>query len=99
MSARNFVLTLSCQDRPRIVATVTTALAELGGNIAESAQFWDKSTNNFFMRIAFQIAPEVGSAMIRTALAPAIATFGMNLSLLDGDRVPRIIILVSKFDH
>ncbi|MEX2479629.1 MAG: ACT domain-containing protein, partial [Gammaproteobacteria bacterium] len=40
----SFILTLSCADRPGIVAAVTTELAALGANIAESAQFWDRET-------------------------------------------------------
>ena len=42
MSERQFVLTLSCEDRPGIVAAVTTEFADLGANIAESGQFWDQ---------------------------------------------------------
>ncbi len=38
----DFVLTLSCADRPGIVAAVTTELAALNANIAEINQFWDK---------------------------------------------------------
>ena len=52
-----FVLTLSCTDRPGIVSAVTTELAGSGCNIAESAQFWDRATGRFFMRIAVQ-APD-----------------------------------------
>src|SRR3546814_11407181 len=42
MSSASFVLTLSCADRPGIVAAITTELAALGANIAESNQFWDQ---------------------------------------------------------
>ena len=47
----NLVLNLSCNDRPGIVASVTTELAALGANIADSHQFWDRETGRFFMRI------------------------------------------------
>ncbi|MBZ9656455.1 ACT domain-containing protein, partial [Phyllobacterium lublinensis] len=53
MPDKNYVLTLSCEDRPGIVASVTTELAGMDANIAESNQFWDRQTNRFFMRIAF----------------------------------------------
>ncbi|NED50356.1 ACT domain-containing protein, partial [Micromonospora aurantiaca] len=36
-----FVLTLSCPDRPGIVAAVSGLLAERGCNIVESQQFGD----------------------------------------------------------
>ena len=98
-AVRTHVLTLSCQDRPRIVASVTATLADTGANIAESAQFWDRSTNRFFMRIAFQAPAEVTSDAIRTAMAPVVEKFGMETVLVDGDRVPKIIIMVSRLDH
>jgi formyltetrahydrofolate deformylase len=99
MSGPTWILTLSCQDRPRIVATVTSAIAVIGANIAESAQFWDRSSNRFFMRISF-IAPEaVDRHALETVLAPMVAEFGMTLALNRADEVPRIIIMVSKFDH
>ena len=96
---RTHILTLSCTDRPGIVARVTTSIAAVGGNIAESAQYWDRSTNGFFMRILFTTPQEVGHGVIQGALKSAIAQFGMTFSLTDGDRVPRILVLVSRFDH
>jgi len=97
--SQEYILTLSCQDRPRIVASVTAILADLGANIAESAQYWDRSTNNFFMRIAFETPGQVNAAQIHEALAPAKATFGLELSLTNARILPKIIIMVSKFDH
>ncbi len=96
---RTHILNLSCTDRPGIVARVTTSIAAVGGNIAESAQYWDRSTDRFFMRIAFTTPREVGHGVIQGALKSAIDAFGMNFSLTDGDRIPRILVLVSRFDH
>ena len=99
MPAANFVLTLSCADRPGIVAAITTELAALSANIAESNQFWDRETGRFFMRLAFT-APEGVSreALERTLKAP-IERFSMKTSLVDQSQRKRIVILVSKFDH
>src|SRR5438132_1388894 len=44
MPPHPYVLTLSCEDKPGIVAAITTELASLGANIAESNQFWDRQT-------------------------------------------------------
>jgi formyltetrahydrofolate deformylase len=95
----NFVLTLSCADRPGIVAAVTTELAALNANIAESNQFWDKETGTFFMRLAFAAPDGVGRDAIERALRPAIERFGMRTALLDEGRPKRIVVMVSKFDH
>jgi formyltetrahydrofolate deformylase len=95
----NFVLTLSCADRPGIVAAVTTELAALNANIAESNQFWDRETGTFFMRLAFTAPDGVDRDAIERALRPVIERFGMRTALLDEGRKKRIVVMVSKFDH
>jgi formyltetrahydrofolate deformylase len=95
----NFVLTLSCADRPGIVAAITTELAALGANIAESNQFWDRETDRFFMRLAFTAPDGVGRDAIERALKSPIERFSMKTSLSDEARRKRIVILVSRFDH
>jgi len=99
MSSNTYILTLSCDDRPGIVAAVTTELASIGANIAESNQYWDRSSNRFFMRIAFAAPPGREKDELEKVLAPVIDRFEMKASLLDGSRKPKIIIMVSKFDH
>lgn len=99
MTDNTFILTLACEDRPGIVAAVTSELAGLGGNIAESSQFWDRHTNRFFMRIAFTISGGPGKDDVERALKPSIERFGMKAGLTDAGRKPRIIVMVSKFDH
>lgn len=97
--ANRFVLTLSCEDKPGIVAAVTTELADLGANIAESDQFWDQVSNRFFMRIAI-LAPEgIGKDKVQKAIEPVISRFDMKTSIADWSARPKIIIMVSKFDH
>jgi formyltetrahydrofolate deformylase len=99
MPELNHVLTLSCDDRPGIVAAVTTELAGIGANIAESSQFWDRQTNRFFMRIAFTVPETVTREGIERTLRPPVERFGMKTSLADVARKPRIIVMVSRFDH
>ncbi|GLQ56302.1 formyltetrahydrofolate deformylase [Devosia nitrariae] len=94
-----YVLTLSCADRPGIVAAITTELAALGGNIAESNQFWDRQTGMFFMRIAFTMPAGIGRENIERALKPAVERFGMKTAIADQATKPKMIIMVSKFDH
>ena len=99
MSSANFVLTLSCADRPGIVAAVTTELAALGANIAESNQFWDRETDRFFMRLAFTAPQGTDRSAIERALKAPIERFSIKTALSDEGRRKRIIIMVSKFDH
>jgi formyltetrahydrofolate deformylase len=99
MPQRSLVLTLSCADRPGIVAAVASELFALGANIAESSQFWDQETGRFFMRIAFTAPEAADRAAINYALQPTVERFGMTTDLIDRARQPRLLILVSKFDH
>ncbi|MBT9290540.1 formyltetrahydrofolate deformylase [Prosthecodimorpha staleyi] len=94
-----FVLSLSCDDRPGIVAAVTTELAGLGANIVESSQFLDSPSNRFFMRIAFDTRGETSKDSLERALKPAIDRFSIKSSIMDRARRPRLIVMVSKFDH
>ena len=95
----SYVLTLSCSDRPGIVAAVTSELAALGANIAESNQFWDRATDRFFMRIAFHAPDSIGKDHIERALKPAVERFDMKTALVAQARTPRIVMMVSRFDH
>lgn len=99
LSSGNFVLTLSCADRPGIVAAITTELAALKANIAESNQFWDRETDRFFMRLAFTAPEGLGRDAIENALKAPIERFDMKTMLSDESRRKRVVILVSKFDH
>jgi formyltetrahydrofolate deformylase len=98
-TTREWVLTISCADRPGIVAAVTGRLADIGANISESAQYWDRGANRFFLRIAFLLPAAVEGATVESALAPVMARFDMAHRLADLGRRPKILIMVSKFDH
>jgi formyltetrahydrofolate deformylase len=94
------ILTLSCPDRPGIVAAVATLLAGQGCNILESAQFDDIDTGRFFMRVV--CAPVVDGVThegLKAAFMPVAAQFGMDWNLHDAARRLRVLIMVSKQDH
>ncbi len=99
LSAPQHVLTLSCEDRPGIVASVTGELARVGANIAESNQFWDRQTNRFFMRIAFVGPKDASTETLEQLLKAPVEAFDMKVSIVDAGRRPKIIVMVSKFDH
>lgn len=99
MSAKSFALTLSCDDAPGIVAAVTQELAALSANIAESNQFWDRGTDRFFMRIGFTTPDSITREKLHLVLEPVVTRFAMQLDIANESRPPKIIIMVSKFDH
>ena len=94
----DYLLTLSCPDRPGIVAAVTGALAAASGDILEAQQFGDRETGRFFLRIAFQ-APDRDHAGWAQTLATVTRRFELQWNLRPRHASRRVLLLVSKFDH
>ncbi|WP_030529584.1 formyltetrahydrofolate deformylase [Phycicoccus jejuensis] len=95
-----YVLLLSCPDRPGIVAAVTTLLFEHDGNIEESQQFDDVRTDQFFLRIRWSVAGEDrGVERWQELLAPVAERFAMQWSLRDAHTPTRALLMVSRFGH
>jgi formyltetrahydrofolate deformylase len=98
--ADTHVLTLSCRNRPGIVAAVSTSIFEAGGNILDAQQFDDTQTGMFFMRVAFNgFADPLQTENLHAGLAPIAERFDMTLSLHRTTDRRRVLLLVSKFDH
>lgn len=94
------ILTLRCPDRPGIVHAVSAALLDVGGNIVENAQFSDPDTDIFCMRTV------VDSAEPSDTVAEAVhrhlgdlGSDGVTLRVRPHDQRPRVLIMVSRFDH
>ncbi|CAI9402266.1 formyltetrahydrofolate deformylase [Nocardioides sp. T2.26MG-1] len=94
-----FVLILSCPDRPGIVHAVTGFLVERGANITESQQFGDPLSGRFFMRIAVDVPGTVDEATLRAEFAPVAETFEMRFEVRDAAAPYRTVIMVSKDLH
>lgn len=97
MSA-SLILTLSCEDKPGIVARVTGNLFEAGGNISEAQQFDDSLSGNFFMRVVFDPGERTVEDF-RAAFAPVAQQYAMQWNLRDTTVKRKVILMVSKFDH
>jgi formyltetrahydrofolate deformylase len=92
-----FILTLSCPDRIGIVAAVAGFLAERGGNILASAQFDDRLSDRFFMRVQFAIDRD--QAAIEREFKAVADPFAMDWLLTSAAARPRLMILVSRYGH
>ncbi len=92
------VLTLTCPDRPGIVHAVCAALLEVGGNIVENAQFGDVDTSTFCMRTVFDADTE-DPTVITAAIRRHLADPGASLRVRSTGHRPRILVMVSKYDH
>jgi formyltetrahydrofolate deformylase len=98
-SGADYVLILSCPDRPGIVHAVSGFLVERGANIVESQQFGDRLTDRFFMRLGFAADRHGGAEGLRTEFAAVAQRFGMDFELWEAAAPYRTIIMVSKHLH
>jgi formyltetrahydrofolate deformylase len=95
-----FTLTLSCPDRPGLVAEVASFLAGNGGNILDSQQYNDVTSGLFFMRVWLEIAG--GSERLeqmRADFSKLAEERSMTWQLRDTAQRRKTLLLVSKFDH
>jgi formyltetrahydrofolate deformylase len=100
MSKARFVLTLSCINRPGIVAAVSTYLFESGCDIREAQQFDDPETGKFFARIEFDVVEgRTELAALKAGLGAVAEPFKITWKLNDQSTPQRVMLLVSKFDH
>ncbi len=94
------VLTLSCPNRPGIVAAVSTHLFQGGCNILEAHQFDDSETGRFFMRVVFDFAAGPGElAPVRRGFTAIAGGFSMEWSMRGSEDRQKVLLLVSRFDH
>jgi formyltetrahydrofolate deformylase len=94
-----YIITISCIDHPGIVASVSTFLANHGGNIKEAQQFDDPQTGRFFMRIEFTFTGVDMISAVRDGFVPIAAAHGLDYTIRATAVPKRVLILVSKFDH
>lgn len=93
------MLTLSCPDRPGIVYTVAKFLADRDHNIVESAQYGDRTSDTFFMRVQFEPRGAADLAGLRTEFAAVGERWAMTWRLTAASEKQRVLIMVSKFGH
>ena len=93
-----FILTLKCADVRGIVASFATGLLELDANIIANKQFTDHATNTFVMRTVFEDDLEDPRQII-DHLQSRVQEFNGELRVRRVDDRPRVMILVSKYDH
>lgn len=95
----DIILSLSCPDRPGIVATVGTRLFDAGCNVLEAHQYNDPETQLFFMRVRFTIFSDKTLETLSQEFQTTAEQFGMSWNMRGNDELKRVVLLVSKFDH
>lgn len=97
---QEFLLTLSCPDKPGIVHAVSSYLFMTGCNIEDSQQFGDRDTGLFFMRVHFSaVEPALSLEKLRASFAAVGDSFQLDWELHPAGEKMRVLLMVSKFGH
>lgn len=96
-----YVLTASCASRMGTTAAVTSFLAKRRFYLMEMQEFDDTTSERFFLRAKFcsVFGEAVDLERLRTEFVSVAAAEQMSWQLYDTLVLPRVLILVSKFDH
>ena len=95
----DLVLLISCVDRKGIVAAVGSSVAAQDGNILESAQYFDRASGRFFMRVHFAAPEGYGPERFADGFAPVATAYHMDWSVHDRSVKQRVLLMVSKTGH
>jgi formyltetrahydrofolate deformylase len=99
-SAHGATLLVSCPDRKGLVAGLAQLLYGHGVNIVDADQHTDAVAGQFFQRIRVDLRElHTDRIAFERGVAEVAERFAMHFRLAYADRVPRVAILVSKYDH
>jgi len=94
------VLLISCPDRKGIVATISDFVFNHNGNILHADEHADEGSNLFLMRVEFDPTEfDIDLADFSRHFAPIADRFEMQWRLARSNYRPKMIVLVSKYDH
>ncbi len=97
---REYVLTLSCPDKPGIVYAVSSFLVQHSANILASQQYGESPDGRFFMRVHFCLPPPSRPlADLERGFSWVAEAFHMAWQLHDQAARVRTLIMVSRLGH
>ena len=97
---QEFILTLSCPDKPGIVYAVSSFLVQHSGNIVDSQQYGQPDDGRFFMRVHFSVPPPGRpTAELERDFSWVAESFHMSWRLHEASERTRTLLMVSKLGH
>ncbi len=94
------VILISCPDRKGVVATISDFVFRHNGNILHADEHADEESSLFLMRVEFDPAAfDIDLADFSLHFTPIAEKFEMQWRLARSNYRPKMIILVSKYDH
>ena len=99
-AGQEFILTLSCPDKPGIVYAVSSFLVQHSGNIIDSQQYGEPDGGLFFMRVHFSVpAPGRPAGELERDFSWVAGAFHMSWRLHGKDERIRTLLMVSQLGH
>ena len=97
----HYILTATCASRLGTVARVSSFLALRQCYITDMHQFDDVITGRFFTRVSFYGDPGSTPSLpeLREQFHKVAELEDMEWAIHDADRRPKVLLMVSKFDH
>jgi formyltetrahydrofolate deformylase len=96
---QEYVLTLSCPEKPGIVYAVSSFLVQHSGNILASQQYGEAPDGRFFMRVHFGVPPGAQLSDLKSDFAKVAEECHMSWQLHDNAARARTLIMVSRLGH
>jgi len=95
-----FILTLSCPDKPGIVYAVSSFLVQHSANIITSQQFGEPDGGLFFMRVHFSVPPPGRqTAELERDFTWVAESYHMTWKLNDKTARIKTLLMVSQLGH
>lgn len=97
----HYILNATCDSRLGTVAAVSGFLASRKCYITDMHQFDDVLSGRFFVRVTFYGDPARTPPLerLRDEFSEIANQEEMEWAIYDGEKKPRVLIMVSKFDH
>ena len=97
----HYILNATCDSRMGTVAAVSGFLASRKCYITDMQQCDDVLTGRFFVRVSFYGDPVQTPVLeaLKTEFLEVAEREDMEWAIHDGEKKPRVLIMVSKFDH
>jgi formyltetrahydrofolate deformylase len=95
----DYVLTLSCPDKPGIVYAVSSFLVQHSANILSSQQYGEAPDARFFMRVHFTVPVPSSVEALERDFSWVAESFHMDWRLHESSARVRTLVMVSKLGH
>ena len=92
---------MHCPDKKGIIAAVTNFIHQQNGNIVYIDQYVDRNLGAFFMRVVVDGAFDNSKyTQLKAAFIASLGqTFQLNCSFYLEEKLPKLAVFVSKYDH